>query len=725
MATLTWQNSAGSLGSYPAGSVISMQFVALSDDLSSVVTYKLLSGNFPTGTKTDPFSISITGFLTGTLDVVSQQETYTFTIRAFDQYGNIRDRTFSLTTLVAELPSFVQPSGKLFAIYDSTWLDYQVQYVNPVSTNIVTISKTSGTLPPGLYLTSDGKIKGYAEPPVTTSGSPTSTTYSFTLTLNSSLWNGSIQYTIEVLNQRLFKPPHNRTPAIYNTRPLAPISSTDPYYGFYLPSDNVIPTVTANDFFTFKILGHDFEGDTLQYNFSSLPEGLNGDSATGWITGTPVMYSEGINDYVFNVSVSKLSRPLVTTATEKFSLRVINDLVEDIVWTSPSDLGIVYNNTICEMSVSATSTKTLVYSLYSGTLPANLSIENSGAISGRVAFQPSDTILFSGDETEFTFTVQAYAEDYPKLRSFKTFTLTVKQYYNQPVETVYFKAAPSVFGRNVLSSLLNDSDLIPTADLYRPDDFYFGKAENISIVQAYGITASSLSDYLAAIQQNHYYRNIVLGSLKTAIARNENGDIIYEVVYSEIVDDLVNASGVSIPLEITWPTTINLNLGPWTVNNSDIHASYSFDNTYYASLSPGYINKLNPASLDNMRDVLISNMGQDSDPKLLPTWMTSQQLDGNTVGFIRCWVLCYTLPGKSETIKSNIENNWSYTLNDIDCTFDRYLVDKSSTYNWNTELLIPAWTEVPSELANTSNHEQHDLTVLFPRKTILPKDSNY
>lgn len=719
MATITWQNSAGSLGNYPAGTNIALQFVALSDDLTSVVNYKLLSGSLPTGTKSSPVEITLPGYLSGTFASTSQVTTHNFTIRAFDQFGNIRDRSFSISVSPAFAPTFDDVPAKIISTYDSTWVDYSVQYSNPNTSNQVHITLTSGNLPPGMFLL-DGRIQGYANPPTLSNNTPIIKTYLFTLLLSSELGNDSRTYSIEVINQRLVKPPHSRIPTIYNNRPLDVVELTDPYYGFYL-TDNTIPTVHANEYFTFKILGHDFDNDTLVYSFGSLPPGLIGDSDTGWITGIPVMDNDGINDYTFTVSVSKENRPLIASQSFIFKLKVVNGIKEDIVWTTPEDLGVIYNNTVCELTVNATSSHNLIYSFADGTLPANLYVVDSGAISGRVAYQPTSTKLDINDETEFVFTVQAYSEDYPKLRSFKTFKLTVKQYYSAPVETVYFKISPSLRGKTVLNSLLTNTSLIPTSYLYRADDPFFGKSSNIKIVQSYGIPSSSITDYFSAIETNYYHRDITLGELKTAIARDDNGDTIYEVVYAEIVDDLVNSAGESIPESIKWERPINLNLGPWTVNNTDIHASYSFNDTYYTSLDPGSVEVLYPASLDNMRNVLINNLGQNTDSNLLPKWMTSQQRNGNTIGFVKCWVICYTLPNKSDLIKSNIENDWNYALGDIDCTIDRLYVDKSSTYNWNTSLLVPAWSELPSEITNPTNSEQHDLVVIFPRKTILPK----
>lgn len=723
MATITWQNASGSLGTYPAGSSISLQFDATSSDNASMVSYKLLSGKLPSGTKTNPVEITLGGLITGTFGTVDEQTTYTFTVRAYDQFGSIRDRTFSLTVMVSSVPSLVTPPGLLISVFDSVWVDKQIEYDNPLSSNTVTITYASGNLPPGLYITPEGKINGYARPPTNSVGTPITKRFTFTVQLESPLGNDSAIYTIEVFNQRITNPPRTRKPAIYNARPTySPILDDDPYYRFYCGADHVLPTALANEYFTFKVLAVDFDGDALKYNYGKLPTGLIGDPDTGWITGIPTMDSTGINDWSFSVSVSKASKPTISSSSETFYLRTINNLVEDISWDTPENLGTIYNNTVSELFVEASSTYELGYLFESGTLPANLTVMNNGTISGRVAFQPTSSFLNQGEETEFVFTVMAYVKNQSQLRKSKTFRLTVKQYYQQPIENIYFKVTPSIQGRNVLSTLLNNENLIPTEFLYRPEDYYFGKAEDIKIVHAYGMYASSLAQYMNAIQRNHYNRNIVLGELKTAQALDENHDVVYEVVYCEIIDDLVNSSGQSIPQDITWPTPISLNLGPWTINNTSFYAS---SGTEYTSLSPGSVQELYPASIDNMRTEVVDNIGQNSDNLLLPRWMTSQQANGETLGFIECWVICYTLPGKSSIIKQNISENWGKTLNMIDCTIDRYNIDKTSTYNWNTKLMTPTWTELPSEIPNYTNPEQHDLAVLFPRKTILPKDNNY
>jgi hypothetical protein len=263
--------------------------------------------------------------------------------------------------------------------------------------------------------------------------------------------------------------------------------------------------------------------------------------------------------------------------------------------------------------------------------------------------------------------------------------------------------------------------------VYRPNDIYFGKATSIIYEHAYGIYASAIDEYLAAVTQNHYWRNITLGEIKTAVAKNSLGEIIYEVVYSEVIDNLVNPLGVSIQQEIYWPTPIDLSLGPWYTSITNIFTSYIFPDsngqpTFYTSLTPGFARTLYPNSLYNMRTRVAQELGQEYNSRLLPLWMTSQQENGSTLGYTQAWVICYTKPGLATAIKDKINAQWPYTLNQINFKIDRFSVDKSATYDFDNNLNPPAWTGLPSAQPVPDPLDSNDFYVLFPRQTILPNE---
>jgi len=875
MSQPNWVTPAGSIGSYPAQVSLLFQLVAQPVLPAITVTYTLISGSLP-----ESLSLSNIGLISGTPILVTRDTTYTFVIRATDNLGNIRDRTFSMIISGVASPEFTTPSGNILSQRDSTWIELPILYTNPIPSNEVTIRVVQGQLPPGLEINSTGLIRGYANPPIinrpagavntaittvnsnvitvlstdgfrvgrpiifsgtsfggiiegqtyyvnsigidglsftislSSGGSivsltngvgymtallpnisvdqPTIQTYSFTLTLESLLGTDLESYSITITNQNLPTseggpglPENTRIPTIYNTRPQTYLITQDtPYFGYYVlppdsqgltysPTENAfIGKITSDNEFSFKVIGKDFDDNVLTYIFADLPLGLTGSTSTGWITGNPVIADDSISEFSFSVAVGKASNPSITSGAFNFSFVVRNDIVGDIVWITPTNLGQIENSSISTLNVVAESDVALEYRLINGSLPPNLTLTSNGNISGTVAYQPTNTLLGENDTTTFTFTVQAFSPSFSSVvQSSRTFTLTVTQEYIQPTDTLYIKCAPSILDRNLIRDLLNDEQLIPNEYLYRPEDLNFGKATNVTYVHAYGIYANDLDAYVAAVTKNHYWRNITLGELNTAVAKNEAGEIIYEVVYSTVIDNLINPEGVSVSKEIFWPRFIDLNLGPWYTSISNLYTSYigasiqgqsllteninniltedlftieteSGQPAYYTSLSPGYARTLYPNSLPNMREQVGDVLGQEYNFRLYPSWMTSQQANGSTLGFTPAWVICYTKPpitlpdgtefSYANEIKNNIENNWTnpvtedvITLNQINFKIDRFTVDKSLTYNYDNNLVPATWTGLPSATPVPDPKDSKDFFVLFPRETILPDETQY
>ena len=834
-----WITPAGSIGTYPYG--IAMTFLVLAEPTApaSTVTYTLLSGSLPTNLTLK----SSNGLISGIPTLVTQNTTTSFTIRATDNLGNIRDRTFNITVSGTAVPQFTTPAGSLKNLNDSTWTQIQVQYSNPDPTNTVIVDLQEGILPPGLELSETGLIQGYALPPIinltlptvttvatssnsssdyifcvdnavnatmigrpvvftnvfgdlvanqtyyiravnssnnsfsisatefgstlpladatgtmtvtlpsVSTGQPTKRTYSFVLRLLSPLGGNIASYSITVINQNLAVnqggpglQPNTRQPTILNTRPLViKPTDSDPYYGYYIlppipPSQAAqIGSIQSDNYFAFKVLGYDFDGSDLEYVFSNTPSWMTYNTTTGWLTGYPILPVPGISNYNFTVSVRKVGNPSITSFNFNFSLTLSLDIVGNIEWITTENLGTVYNGSISTLKVFAQSDVALEYRLTSGSLPPDLQLLSNGEITGIIADQPTEQMLDVNTTTNFSFTIQAYSTTYNSIQSSKTFNVNVYQQYNQPTDILYIEASPSIQDRQLLNTLLTNDSLIPPASLYRPTDVHFGKATSVIYEHAYGIYASDIQEYIAAIKyRNHYWRNVTLGELKTAVAKNDAGDIIYEVVYSEVIDNLVNPAGVSVPKTIDWPRPIDLNLGPWYTSVTNVFTSYEElqGQQYYTSLSPGYAVTLYPNSLFNMRTQVADVLGQVYNSTLLPQWMTSQQANGSTLGYTQAWVICYTKPGFADSVKTNIETNWGYTnaqgnfvhysLNQVNFELDRFSVNKSATYDWDNGLTPPAWTGLPSATPTPDPLNSQDFYVLFPRQTILPDKTQY
>jgi hypothetical protein len=587
--------------------------------------------------------------------------------------------------------------------------------------------------------------------PDTVLGQPITRTYNFDLSLESPSGNDLRTYSITIINQNLSISKGGpgsafltRLPVIFNTRPeVFVIPKTDPFYPYYLlPADSdrtyplnssaLIGEIDSDNYFSFKLIGHTFDDYNIKYQFVGLPAGLVGNEDTGWIYGTPSLNSAGVGGYTFNARVYKSTDPAIQSGLFRFALNISKDISSTVVWITSNNLGTIFNDSVSTKSVSATADVPLQYRLSYGELPPNLILLDDGQITGYVAHQPlEDRLLEVGDQTTFIFGIEAYSPTIPLIKSVKEFNITVVQEYDIPMDTVYMKATPSIRDRELINSLLTNEQIIPTEYLYRANDLNFGKSSSVIYAHQYGVYASSISQYLASIQRSFYWRNITLGTLETAIAKNEKGEIIYEVVYSKIIDDLINPAGESINFEIDWPYPINLNLGPWLTSVTNVETSYVDinDTNYVTSLTPGSALVVYPNSLPNMNKQIADTLGQQFDSRIFPEWMTSQQENGSTLGFTRAWVICYTKPGFAKIVKSNIQTQWKNQfgevnkLNQINFTLDRVSVDKTLTYNYDNYFTPPQFTGLPSATPIPDPVDSKDFYVLFPRKTILPDQS--
>lgn len=261
----------------------------------------------------------------------------------------------------------------------------------------------------------------------------------------------------------------------------------------------------------------------------------------------------------------------------------------------------------------------------------------------------------------------------------KRFRIVINRAFNTPYERLYIKAMPPLSDRNLVNQLLLNQDIIPADRVYRRDDPNFGVAQNVVYDHAYGLAPATLDDYARSLDINHYWKNLVLGEIRTAQALDAAGNIMYEVVYSTVLGGLTNRQGASVSKSIRWPYPIELD------DSSEITTVY-------------------PASLPNMRDQVIDSVGQIS--PALPAWMTSKQADGRVLGFTQAWVICYTKPGESARIAYNIREIFGDQLNKVDFKADRYELDRSQTHNWDPD--TDSW--IPSPPAATTFD---DTTTIF------------
>lgn len=303
------------------------------------------------------------------------------------------------------------------------------------------------------------------------------------------------------------------------------------------------------------------------------------------------------------------------------------------------------------------------------------SIPNVGAVTQQTRVMINNIILTPGKDftvsNEKLILVAAPAvNDIITIKIFVNYVSDIKEFvvkvnlaHKKPYENLYIKALPPIEQRHLFNQIINNSDIFPVGDIYRPSDPWFGKNTNLKCLFLTGINPHHIRDYVAAMELNHYWKNITFGEIRTARALDQNFNTKYEVVYLTLNDNSVNEHGESISPNVT----ISSRHGKISTN----YFPNSFDNM---------VGRLIDGNSNPDFGAVSEGLGYAS-KSILPEWMTSRQPDGSVLGFTRALVLCYTKPGKCEAIAYRARKVID-SLRLVDFTVDRYELDHLLTKNY-------------------------------------------
>ena len=611
-----------------------------------------------------------------------------------------------------------------------TTYGYQIEYTDADVSNIKLIS---GLLPPGISINSSGYLSGIFlnttvpsdQYPVINPEPPTVNTYTFTLEVTNGIYSNIRTFWMTTYNSVFISADNT-----YITADNTFITADNSYFRapVIIPPSGSIGTTPSDVFFAFQFKTYDVDGNTdvfgvfdigsvgydetgttydengigYDQGINSIPPNLVIDPNSGWFYG--YIPDLGLTDITYNflVVASKANNPTINSGYVPYSLTVQGSIDTQITWITPSDLGYIENGAISTLHVEAVSRSgiQLYYRLAVGTyiyeentgitiqtpeynlLPQGLELLPSGDIVGRVSF---NTFTVDGGSTTFDigvsnapeittfdltyhFTVNVYSADgYVNFN--KDFTIHLIRRYNEPYENLYIQAMAPLASRKIITALLTDQSIFPVDLLYRPDDANFGLAKNVTYYHAYGLTSATYDEYMSSLYINHYWKTLTLGEIETAQALDDSGNVIYEVVYSRIIDNLVNQEGESVGKDV---------LLPYPTDPLDPTGSYF----------------VHPNALVDMRDQVIDVVGQISN--VLPHWMLSKQPNGQILGFTPAWVIAYTKPGKSAEVVYNIQTQYEYSLNSFDFEVDRYELDAMLSVNWNP--VTKQWNPTPPQV---------------------------
>ena len=313
-------------------------------------TFSISSGALPTG-----LSLASNGNITGT---PSAAGAYTFTVRAIDSVNNTGTRTYTVNVganILTVNPTTL-PNGTRTVAYNQT-------ITASGGTGPYTFAVTSGSLPTGLSLASNGTL----------SGTPSAAgTFNFDIQATDSLANtGTRSYSVQIV------------PAPLTIAPTSlPNGTTGTAYS---------QTVTAS-------------GGSAPYSYAvisgSLPTGLTLNAGTGAITGTPTV----TGSFTFTVQATD-AQP--NTGQRSYTVQIGANILTIAPTTLPNGTrNVPYSQTV----TASGGTGPYTYAVTSGALPAGLSLNAStGAITGTPTGTGASAFTITATDSLANIGSRAYA----------------------------------------------------------------------------------------------------------------------------------------------------------------------------------------------------------------------------------------------------------------------------------------------------------------------------
>jgi len=732
MAKPTWVTSAGSLGTFEEKTT---QNISLSTTGENV-KLSLISGTLPPGMRFENNAI------VGTPFDVAKNTIFEFVIRASNSEGAI-DRTFTIEITGEDAPIWTTPAGTLdigpngeYYIMNKSPIDYQLSAsdldLSAGQTLEYYMDDLAGELPPGLEISSTGRITGIINAPLTLDYKATNANYDqqqydvfpydygggteegdavpkylsryyeFEVTVTDGILRERRKFRIFVINEQQFRA--DTTLIAVDTEVLLS-SATYLRAPIWITTGN-LGVRRANNYMTLPLEVYDpnqYSG-SVSYEIvpledsteSTLPEGLELDTTNGVLFGKIPYQPAVTTTYQFRIRVNRTDNTSdeITNNERTFILKVQGEVDSTIKFTTDTLVGTLRPNEFSTLQIDATTTLAgadVRYRLVAGNLPPGLKLGGDGTIIGKIQQIPDsgqqnglttidlggfglNSFLLDGGSTSidrsYAFTIQA--KDYYLASAVtKDFKINITADSITQYSNIFLKPLLSKDNRNYYYNFITDNKIFTQDNLYRPSDPQFGVQKNLSMLLQHGIETLAISKYVPALATNFSRKKYTFGPLRTAEAKNDDGTVLYEVIYVEMVDEL-EENGLSVKDKIDISPAGN----PIDTSMDKFKASTNLITV------DQLINKfLYPNSTTSMQNKL-TELYPDSDSTLikvsdfyLPLWMRSiQTATGTSLGYVKAVPIAYLKPGSSISIIDNIRDS-GFDFKNINFDVDRITID--------------------------------------------------
>ena len=370
-------------------------------------------------------------------------------------------------------------------------------------------------------------------------------------------------------------------------------------------------------------------------------------------------------------------------------------------------------------------------SLGTNKLPQGLKLNSGGFIVGRVSFETfmfdTGTTTFDiedlySNETTFesiySFVARVYSAD-GAIDTYKKFTIKVTADTSKPYDSIYAIALPSQSQREIYQNLIQNSDDIPTQDVYRISDYAFGIQPDLRSLIITGLTPSYNTNYISAMNRNFYNNTLRFGGFKTARALNPDDTVKYEIVYIELVD---NMQGINPTTGISDSPTLRQDLRSASTWTNPLQVSETMPDVSHSQYLVSQVNNYYayPNSIENMRSRLGTEIGyQILERKVLPNWMQDKQTDDTVLGWRLVAPVVYCKPGTADKIKYRLDErvkNENLDIKKISFEIDRFILDNNLGKNFDKGGdVYDSTQETTFDLSTTLTTFEGDGTRFFSR----------
>jgi len=429
---------------------------------------------------------------------------------------------------------------------------------------------------------------------------------------------------------------------------------------------------------------------------STLPPGLEIDSTNGVLFGKVPYQPAVTQSFTFRIRATRTDsvNGEQTYSQRQFIIKIQGEVDSTIKFTSDELVGTLIPNEYSTLRVDATTTlenADVRYTLVSGNLPPGIRLGGDGSLIGKVQQIPDageqnglttidlngyglNSFKLDGGTTsidkEYRFTVQAkdflltsaITQDFKVLVNADTLT----QYSN-----IYLKPLLSKSSRTDYYNFITDDKIFTLTSLYRPNDEQFGTQKSLSMLLQHGIETLLIEKYVPTLARNFSRKSYTFGNIKSAVAKNTANEVIYEIIYVEMIDDLeYNGKSVSSQVNIKSDSkAIDASQDKFKVSTNLITIDQLVEKFVY------------PNSTSAMKQRFAEMYPEDDSTLIkisdsfLPLWMRSiQDTTGTSLGYIKAVPIAYVKPGTSISIIDNIKDS-GFDFKNIHFDIDRLTID--------------------------------------------------